>query len=96
MCSFPQISGYFWKFFTLWKSCSEEKKVEGTFHLISAELITLWKLFDCAEVFLQNLQHKGDISFDCQKKCILVVISYGLNLCKSGHVLKIETTQNLS
>ena len=48
--------------------------------MISAEFISLWKLFDCAEVFPQNLQHKRDILFDLQKKCIDVVISCDLGI----------------
>ena len=69
ICSFPQISAYFWKFLILWKSRSENK---GKLNLVSAESITLWKLFDCAEVFPQNVTYKGDILFDFHKTALLL------------------------
>ena len=59
----------FEKVLTLWKSFTENyNQRKKSFNLISAEFISLRKLFDSAEVFPQNLQHKGDILYDFQKK----------------------------
>ena len=48
---FLKNSGYFGKFLILWKSFI------GNYNKTR-------EAFDCVEVFSQNLQHKGDISFN--------------------------------
>ena len=62
-----QTSEYYWKFLTLWKYVIESYNKTR-------------EVLDRAEVFPHNLQHKGDISFDFQKKSIVVVISRDLSL----------------
>ena len=50
-CLFCKISGWFRKFFPVWKSCSENHKKDLSSNFISAEFICLMKFFDRAEVF---------------------------------------------
>ena len=65
---FQHISGHFGKFFTFWKSFIENYNKSR-------------EAFDCSGVFPQNLQHKGDISFDFNnKKNIVVMISCDLSV----------------
>ena len=75
ICSFLQTLGFFGKFLTLWKFCRENyNKTIESFYLILDEFISLWKLLEYAKVFPHDLQDKGDILFDFQKKhCLLWV-----------------------
>ena len=62
ICFFFYNFRIFWKFVTLWKSCSENyNKRIYSFHLIPAEFISFGKSFDSAEVFPHIVIHKGHI-----------------------------------
>ena len=53
-CLFTKVSKHLKKK-CFWKSCSENyNKTKEKLHLISAGYISLWKVVDCAEVFLHR------------------------------------------
>ena len=65
---------------------------KGSFHLISAECISLWELFDCGKVFPQTLQYKGDILFDKKNALslrLVAILIYAV-FCKKNLHCKIN------